>query len=97
MPGKTHDHLDDTDKMLLGEMAVKALTPEQVSPETDGRNGYHDHDNHEHIQGLDYNPLTATHGTLVKTDPKGNFVQNDKVSRTMLWSLALLLLSLPLI
>ena len=85
MPGQTHDHLDDTDKMLLGEMAVKVLTTEQVSPETDGR------DDHEHIQGHDYNPLTATQGTLVKTDHKGNLVQNEQVSPTMLWSLALLL------
>ena len=91
MPGQTQDHLDDTDKMLLGEMAVKALTTEQVSPETDGRNGYHDHDDQEHIQGHDHNPLTATQGTLVKTDHKGNLVQNEKVSQTMLWSLALLL------
>ena len=97
MPEQTLDHLDNTDKMLLGEMAVTALTTEQVSPEIDGHNGYHNHDNHEHIQGHDYNPLTATHGTLVKTDHKGNLVQNEKVSQTMLWSLALLLLSLRLI
>ena len=85
MSEETHDHLDDTDKMLLGEMAVKVLTTEQVGPKTDGR------DDHEHIQGHDYNPLTATQGTLVKTDHKGNLVQNGKVSQTMLWSLALLL------
>ena len=84
MPEQTRDHLDDTDKMLLGELAVKVLTNEQVSSETDSHKAGHDHDNHENIQGHDYNPLTATHGTLVKTDQKGNLVQNEKVSQTIL-------------
>ena len=97
MPEQTHNHLDDTDKMLLGEMAVKALTPERVTPKTDGHDAYHDHDTHEHIREHEYNPSTATHGTLVKTDRKGNLVQDEKVSRTILRSLVLFALVLPLI
>ena len=97
MPEQTQTHLDDTDRMLLGEMAVKALTPEQVTPKTNGHDGYHDHDTHEHIREHEYNPLTATHGTLVVTDRKGGLVQGEKVSRTMLRSLVLLSLVLPLI
>ena len=97
MPEQTHNHLDDTDKMLLGEMEVKALTPEQVTPKTNGYNDYHEHDTHEHIREHEHSPLTATRGTLVKTDRKGNLVQDEKVSQTMLWSLVLLSLLLPLI
>ena len=97
MPEQRQTHLDDTERMLLGKMAVKALTPEQVTPKTNGHDGYHDHDTHEHIREHEYNPLTATHGILVKTDRKGNLVQDEKVSRTMLRSLVLLLLVLPLI
>ena len=82
MPEQTHSHLDDTDKMLLGEMEVKALTPERIDPKTNDHNGYHDHDTHEHIREQEYNPLTAMHGTLVKTDRKGNLVQDEKVSKT---------------
>ena len=97
MPEQTQNHLDDTDKMLLGEMEVKFLTPERVDPKTNDHNGYHDHDTHEHTQEHEYNPLTATHGTLVKTDRKGNLVQDEKVSQTTPQSRELLSLLLPLI